>query len=112
LNPRPPRCERGALPLSYTPRVTILSYNLGQVKRLVKGGWRGQPRSGAGQKRMCGSPAATQGRNGREEKRALSPISHYDRRTLFIVSLSSRVSADLTMYPSEAQLAKSCLNSP
>jgi len=29
-----------------------------------------------------------------------------------IVSLSSRVSADLTTYPSETQLDRSCLNSP
>ena len=36
MNPRPPRCERGALPLSYTPGVFILSQIKTEVKRLYK----------------------------------------------------------------------------
>jgi hypothetical protein len=87
LNPWPPRCERGALPLSYTPRMHNSISSLVQYQGFYIG-----------------------------EHVLLSTIRHrkLDQRLkiFFIVCFNSPVSADFTIYPSEAQLEKSCLNSP
>jgi len=71
---------------------------------------------------VCHTRVKKEARGGRARRcSTLAPVAvgaaggprlPYAFRTRLIVSFSSRVSADLTIYPSEAQLAKSCLNSP